>query len=134
MFLVDTNVLSELARPKPSPIVTAWFRRQEAIAISVISIEELAFGIARLPAARRVKLAAWMEMLLETVGAIHDVTTPVARAAGELRASREAAGRPVTPSDMLIAATALVHGLAVATRNVDDFQNCGVAVTDPFIP
>jgi len=134
MFLVDTNVLAELARPKPSPIVTAWFRDQDAITISVISIEELAFGIARLPVARRAKLTTWMNTLLDTVGEIFDVTPAIARAAGEVRAKREAGGRRVESADMLIAATALVHGLVVATRNVGDFENCGVAIVDPFVP
>ena len=71
---------------------------------------------------------------METGIRVHDVTTPNARAAAELRAARDAAGRRVAQADMLIAATALVHGLTLATRNVSDFEDCGVPMFDPFGP
>ncbi|HET6584840.1 MAG TPA: PIN domain-containing protein [Nannocystaceae bacterium] len=60
------------------------------------------------------------------------VTPSIARAAGELRARRAGRGRPVAQADMLIAATAVVHGLTLATRNVADFVDCGVVLVDPF--
>jgi predicted nucleic acid-binding protein len=132
MHLVDTNVLSELAKPKPAPAVVEWFSRQQAIALSVVSLEELAFGIARAPALRRSKLATWFEALLDSADGVYEVTAAIARASGELRAARASAGRPVAQADMLIAATALVHGLTVATRNAADFDGCGVVVVDPF--
>jgi len=132
MHLVDTNVLSELARPRPAHAVLLWFDAQAGVAISVISLEELAYGVARAPSARRPKLAAWLDALTDTVEAIIDVTPAIARAAGELRAARDHAGRPASQADMLIAATALVEGLTLATRNVADFGGCGLAVIDPF--
>ena len=132
MHLVDTNALSELARPRPADAVLRWFAAQDAIAISVVSVEERAYGVARAPTARRPKLAAWLEAMLGTVETIFDVTLAIARASGELRAAREDAGRPASQADMLIAATALVHGLTLATRNVPDFKGCGVVVVDPF--
>jgi toxin FitB len=61
------------------------------------------------------------------------VTPAIARASGELRAAREARGRRVAMADMLIAATALAHGLTLATRNVRDFESCGVSLVDPFV-
>jgi predicted nucleic acid-binding protein len=134
VYLVDTNVLSELARPRPSMAVLDWLERHDAIAISVITLEEIAFGIARAPAGRRSKLAAWFEAMLQAVDRVLDVTPPIARAAGELRAARAAAGRRVAQADMLICATALVNGLSLATRNVGDFADCGVVVIDPFVP
>lgn len=134
MYLVDTNVLSEQARPRPRQKVVDWLARQDRIAISVIAIEELTFGIARMPGARRAKLERWLEELVSSGVEIFDVTPAIARASGEARAGREAAGRPVAPEDMMIAATALVHGLTVATRNVRDFEGCGVTVFDPFAP
>jgi toxin FitB len=133
MHLVDTNVLSELARPRPAEAVVRWLGRQEQIAISVISLEELAYGVARAPVARRQKLAAWLESMLDSVELVVDVTPAVARASGELRAARDAAGRPVAQADMLIAATALIHGFTLATHNVADFAGCGVVVVDPFV-
>ena len=128
MYLVDTNVLSELPRPRPEPRVVRWLEAQDAIVISVVSVEELVFGVARAPSARRTKLNRWLDSLLDAAAQVLDVTPRVARAAGELRAAREAAGRRVAQADMLIAATALVHGLTLATRNTRDFGGCGVAV------
>lgn len=131
MYLVDTNVLSELPRPRPDTEVVAWLERQREVAISVVSIEELTFGVARAPAARRPKLTRWLDGLVGAARLL-DVTPEVARAAGELRAARASKGRPVAQADMLIAATAMVHGLTLATRNGRDFDRCGVALFDPF--
>ena len=132
MYLMDTNILSELSRARPDPKVETWVRRVTGAAISVITIEEIAFGIARASVSRRSNLTRWFEELLKTGLEVHDVTPAIARAAGELRAGREAAGRPVEQADMLIGATALVHGLTLATRNVADFEDCGVVLFDPF--
>ena len=132
MYLVDTNVLSELLRPRPNPDAVRWLERQAAIIVSVVSVEELAYGVARAPAGRRPKLAGWLDALLGAAAHVLDVNLAVARAAGELRAGREAAGRRVAQADMLIAATAHVHGLTLATRNERDFEGCGVAVVNPF--
>lgn len=132
MHLVDTNVLSELSRPRPVGRVVDWVSAQPALAISVVSIEEMSFGIARTKGARRTNLEAWLAMLLDSKVELLDVTVPIARAAGELRARHVGRGRNVPQADMLIAATALVHGLAIATRNVRDFVDCGVTLLDPF--
>lgn len=132
MYLVDTNVLSELPRPRPNAAVLRWLHQQPTILLSVVSVEELAFGVARAPVPRRAKLAAWLDELLGSAAEILGVTEAVARAAGELRAARESAGRRVAQADMLIAATAVIHGLTLATRNGRDFVGCGVAVVDPF--
>ena len=131
-YLLDTNVVSELVRPRPDPKVRAWIAARDEVALSVISIEEIVFGIERAPAARRVRLSAWFDDLLGNVSQIEEITPAVARAAGELRARRTRAGRPVARAAMLIAATALVRGLTLATRNVSDFEDCGVIIFDPF--
>jgi len=131
-FLLDTNVVSELVRPRPDPKVRAWLASRDQVALSVISIEEIVFGIERAPAARRQRLAAWFDELLDNVTTIGEVTAATARAAGELRARRTRTGRPVAQADMLIAATALVHGWTLATRNVSDFEGCGVVLFNPF--
>ncbi len=131
MYLVDTNVLSELPRPRPEPAVLRWLQQQRAIVVSAVSVEELAFGVARAPAGRRPKLTRWLDGLLESAEIV-DVSMTIARAAGELRAARESAGRRVAQADMLIAATALVRGLTLATRNVPDFEGSGVALLNPF--
>ncbi len=131
-MLVDTNVLSELPRPRPNVNVVRWFAAQETIHVSVITLEELAFGIARSSPAARSRLGRWLDALLDSRPNVLDVTPPIARASGELRAAREARGRRVAQADMLIAATALAHGLTLVTRNARDFDGCGVALIDPF--
>lgn len=131
MYLVDTNVLSELPRPRPSARVLRWLHLQSTVAISVVSVEELTFGVARAPSLQQVKVLAWRDRLLEGARLL-DVTPEIARSAGELRAAREARGRRVAQADMLIAATAIIHGLTLATRNTRDFDACGVTLLDPF--
>jgi predicted nucleic acid-binding protein len=133
MTLVDTNVLSELTRPRANANVLRWLDALETLHVSVVTLEELAFGVARAPSPSRPRLARWLDRLLETRPIVLDVTAPIARASGELRAAREARGRRVAQADMLIAATALTHGLTLATRNVRDFDECGVVVVDPFV-
>ena len=132
MYLVDTNVVSELAKTRPSARVVEWLERQRGIALSVISMEELTFGIARVKGVRRAKLAEWLEELLRSDVEIFDVSYEIARASGEIRARRDAAGFQLDQADTLIAATVFAHGLTVATRNVRHFEDCGVAVFDPF--
>jgi predicted nucleic acid-binding protein len=132
MILVDTNVLSELARARPNAGVVRWLGEQRRISLSVVTLEELAFGVARAKGAARGRLRTWLDALLAARPTLLDVTPAVARASGELRAAREAGGRRVAMADMLIAATALTHGLTLVTRNVRDFESCGVALFNPF--
>ena len=131
-MLVDTNVLSELPRPKPHSNVMAWFAAQDAIHVSVVTLEELTFGVARASPRVRSRLVRWLEAFLEAKPVVLDVTAAIARVSGELRAVRESRGRRVAQADMLIAATALAHGLTLVTRNRRDFEGCGVTVVDPF--
>jgi predicted nucleic acid-binding protein len=131
-MLVDTNVLSELPRRKPDGNVVAWFAAQKTIHVSVVTLEELTFGVARASPSARSRLVRWLDAFLEARPIVLDVTAAIARASGELRAMREARGRRVAQADMLIAATALTHGLTLVTRNGRDFEGCGVAVVDPF--
>jgi predicted nucleic acid-binding protein len=131
-MLVDTNVISELPRPRPSARVLQWFAAQPTIHVSVITLEELEFGVARAAPAARPRLARWLDALLASKPVLLDVTPAVARAAGKLRAAREARGRRVAQADMLIAATAIAHGLTLVTRNARDFEGCGVSLLDPF--
>jgi toxin FitB len=132
LILVDTNVLSELPRRRPNERVVRWFAGQETVSLSVITLEELVFGVARATPASRSRLGRWLDALLLARPIVLDVTPAIARASGELRAAREARGRRVAQADMLIAATALAHGLTLATRNTKDFDGCGVALFDPF--
>jgi predicted nucleic acid-binding protein len=129
MQLSDTNVISELMRPVPDPGVEAWAAGQTRLCISVITVDEIVFGLRRRGSAR---LTAWFDGFVEQVQVL-EIGLPVARRAGELRALLQASGQVRTQADMLIAATAQVHGLTLVTRNTRDFDGCGVAVLNPFL-
>ena len=137
MIIVDTNVISELMRPRPNPGVEAWARRlgrNEAFTTAV-SEAEVRYGIAILPAGeRRNRLARGAERLLGTVFA--ERILPFDRLAAaefaDIAAQRRGAGRPISIFDGQIAAIARCHCAAVATRNTGDFANCGIEVMDPW--
>jgi toxin FitB len=130
--LVDTNVLSELIRQKPNPGVLLWLQESQrtspSLIVSAVSVDEIAFGVARRPSP---KLLAWFDQFM-SIHTIVPVTGDVARRAGELRAIFEGRGQQRSQADMLIAATAQSGGLTLVTRNVTDFENCGVALLNPF--
>jgi predicted nucleic acid-binding protein len=131
-YLLDTNVISELARKKPNSSVIEFFESLDEITISVITIEEIEFGIERLPQAERNNLWKWWSALLSIPPKILVVDDKIAKLAGNLRAKQETKGKSRTQADMLIAATAISHGLILATRNLKDFSDSGVSVLNPF--
>jgi toxin FitB len=132
-YLVDANVLSEPTRPSPDSRAVEWLRRNEReIAVDPIILGELRFGILLLPRGkRRTRLERWFD---EGVRRLHclpwEMQTGLQWA--ELLARLRRSGRAMPIKDSLIAATALVHGLVVATRNRADFEKAGVSVLDPF--
>ena len=133
-YLVDANVLSEPTKPKPDARVVVWLRAHESdIAIDPVILGELRFGILILPKGRkRASLERWFDA---GIGRLHclpwDADTGLKWA--ELLARLRTTGKAMPVKDSLIAATALVHGLAVATRNRADFANAGVRIVDPFV-
>jgi predicted nucleic acid-binding protein len=133
MFLIDTVALSELRRRERDPRVVAWFERQRTtdLFLSVITIGEIERGIARQRASDpgfAEALAAWLDRVLALYGErIVPFDLGAARRWGALSA---ALGND--SADLMIAATALEHGLTVVTRNVSDFAPAGVATLDPF--
>lgn len=132
-YLVDANVLSEPTRPAPDPGVLTWLRRHErTLAVDPVVLGEVRYGILLLPAGRRrQRLEAWFnEGVLRIQCLPWEAETGLAWAA--LLARLRAHGQAMPVKDSLIAATALVHGLAVATRNVVDFEKAGCAVVNPF--
>lgn len=132
-YLADTNVLSEAMRSSPDPQVLRWLRRHEQeIVLDPIILGEIQFGIFLLPSGRRrQRLETWFE-----IGVSRFICLPWEAATGQrwarLLADLRAAGTAMPVQDSLIAATALVHGLTVATRNVADFAKAGVPVVNPF--
>jgi toxin FitB len=139
VILLDTNVISELVRPSPDPAVESFLRRQppEAVFTSAVCEAEIRYGLARLPRGRRWDdLTNRVAVLLAT--GFPDQILPFDSACailyGEIRANREAAGKPIAVEDGMIAATARSRGAIVATRNVTDFEACGVDVVNPWQP
>jgi hypothetical protein len=136
-FLLDTSVISELVRKSPHLPVLEWIGAQDetSLYLSVVTIGEIEKGIARLPAsARKTKLQSWVRRdLVERFGArLLPIDIRVSTRWGALSGESEKRGQPLPVIDSLIAATALVHGFAVVTRNVEDFKRCGVACVNPW--
>jgi predicted nucleic acid-binding protein len=132
-YLVDANVLSEPTRPAPDSEVVEWLRRNEReIAVDPVILGELRFGILLLPKGKkRARLERWFEAGVRRIHCLPwDAETGLRWA--QLLATLRAAGRAMPVKDSLIAATALVHGFTVVTRNRADFEKAGVAVVDPF--
>jgi len=129
--LIDTNILSELMRREPDPVVLSWADRHDGFVLSVIVLEELVFGLTKksLPLKRQ-----WLDDFLEHQCLILPITPAIARGSGTLRGQFSAQGVVRHPSDMLIAATALIHRLPLATRNTADFTDCGIDLINPFRP
>ena len=125
-MLVDTNVISELMRARPAPGVVAWAERQEGMSLSVITLEEIFVGLRHRPSER---MSRWFEDFLKARCETLDVTLAVARRSAALL---RRGGKQRTQADMLIAATAIEHNLALATRNTKDFEGCGVPLVNPF--
>jgi len=127
--LVDTRVLAELASPTPNAGVAAWAARTHRVALSVVTLEELAAGLARRGAPA---LRAWLDELVARHCDVLDVTAPIARLAGTLRGQLAARRRVRPQADLLVVATAAHHGLVLVTRNVRELGGLGVALENPF--
>lgn len=137
MIVLDTNVVSELTRPGPDPVVLAWLSAQEPtdVFLSAVSEAELRYGLAIMPEGRRRnELAATVEDLIEGefAGRLLPFDSFAAQAYATIAADRRAAGRPIAPFDGQIAAIARSRGASVATRDSGGFEGTGVDVIDPW--
>ena len=128
MLLIDTNIISELSRRQPDPQVLNWAAGISEFRVSAISVEEIAYGLAWRPNPR---IQDWVSAFFTRHAAI-PVSQEIARRAGELRGRLAAQGNPRSQADMLIAATALLHGHTLVTRNTRDFEGCGLPLLNPF--
>jgi predicted nucleic acid-binding protein len=133
-WLLDTNIVSEAVRPRPSAAVTRWIDKQEPdqLAVSDVTIAELRYGADTLEPGPKHRFEAWLAGLAKefhgrTLPLTVDILTDWLGLARRLRG-----GRPQSAPDLLIASTARVHGLTVVTRNVRDFADTGVVVYDPW--
>jgi len=135
VILLDTNVLSELAKPQPDPRVVSWARRSAAaLAVPTIAVAEMAYGVEKLVEGRRRQdlLAALHRLVTEFADRLFDFNVKSAWAYGGILARARRAGRPMTVPDAAIAAIAKANGCALATRNVGDFATAGLEIVNPW--
>ena len=137
MFVLDTNVASELMQLSPASTVAGWIAQRDAGALflTAISEAELLYGVAIMPIGkRRTKLEASMTRWLDLGfgGRILPFDSAAARAYAEIAADRRRAGRPISEADCQIAAISRSRGAVLVTRNVRDFQDTGVDIVDPW--
>jgi toxin FitB len=137
MIVLDTNVLSETLRPRPADSVKQWMAAQAAALLytTAISQAEILYGVALLPAGRR-KLT--LQEMAEAIfgqaflGRVLPFDSAAAISFAQIAAMRRRSGRPISEADAQIAAIAHSRGATIATRNVGDFENCGLEVISPW--
>lgn len=128
MVLLDSSIVSELLKPQCDAGVRDWFAQQTVLAISVVCLHEVLYGLQR----KNMRMAlARFEQVLKLTEVI-EVTEEVARHAAAIRSDFSQRGIARTGADMHIAATALVRQCSLATRNVKDFSGCGLRLVNPF--
>ncbi len=136
-FLLDTNVISELLKPKPEPKVTTWIDAtdEELLFLSVLTLGEIRKGVVLLPrSARRISLEAWLgkDLQLRFSGRILNIDQEVAHRWGQISGLASARGVNVPVIDGLLAATAIQHNLTLVTRNTSDVAATGVILFNPW--
>lgn len=135
MILLDTNVISETMRVRPDQRVVRWLDRRppSSLFLSVISVDEIVYGIAILPAGRkRTGLARGFDRIVDAfVGRLLPFDSEAARASAEIRARRRRGGQPISLADAQIAGIAKSNGHAIATLNARDFDGAGIEVVEP---
>jgi predicted nucleic acid-binding protein len=134
MYLLDTNVVSELRKPHPHGGVLAWLRLldQRDLHVSAVTLGEIQAGVEitrELDAAKAAEIELWADQVAQTWNIL-----PMDAATFRLWAKLMHRRSDGLIEDAMIAATARVHGLQVATRNVKDFEDFGVAVFNPYAP
>jgi predicted nucleic acid-binding protein len=132
-YLVDANILSEPTKQRPDAQVVAWLSANEGdFVVDSVILGELSLGILVLPRGRkRARLERWFEAIVAHIECLAWDAT-ISRRWAQLVADLRKRGEALPLLDSMIAATALTHGLTIATHNLRDFRRAGVAVVDPF--
>jgi toxin FitB len=137
MIILDTNVLSEALKPNPNPQVLAWIGSRNARTLFTTSTTEaeIRFGVARLPEGQRKTGLSKVINEVFTVDFTNRVLPFDSRCAvsyAQIASNRERLGHPISQFDAQIAAIAVTNGFAIATRNVSDFEACGIDIINPW--
>jgi len=135
-FILDTCVVSELSKTDPAPQVLSWFNEcpSELLYLSVLTLGELQYGIARLPDGKKKNdLVVWLEQLKSAFrGYILPISERICIRWGEERARLEQIGRPASVIDSLLAAAAVEHDFVLVTRNIESFRSINIELLDPW--
>lgn len=137
MWLIDTNVLSELRRATPSEKVTGWFHRQPVATLftSIVVLAELSHGIALVTnRAEQSDLVEWLDTEIRLIFAdrVFLMDEAIVRAMLAIQTAGRRSGRTFPATDCTIGATAAVHDLTVVTRNIRDFEGTGAMILNPW--
>jgi toxin FitB len=138
MFLLDTNVVSELMRDAPNQVVLAWLdqHHESSLFTSAITHCEIELGLALIPQGKKQRQLTQQasELLRETFAErCLGLTAPCAPVYAQILAERKASGQPISTEDAMIAAIAVAHGVSLVTRNTKDFQGIeGLALVNPW--
>lgn len=138
MLILDTNIISEMMRPVPNERAAAWIDAQplDQMALTAVTVAELLYGLDRLPDGRRkVDLSGRLDAVLRRGfgGRVLPFDHAAAQAYAHLKGDRDRAGRPLVGYDAMIVAIAQTHRAGIVTRNVDDFEGCGVTIINPWV-
>ena len=138
MIILDTNVISELVRREPSPVLIRNLRRLPSndLYTTAITEAEIRLGLAILPRGRKhAALRNQLDLILKQdfAGRILPFDSPAAEAYAAVVAGRRSAGQPISVFDGQIAAIALIHGATLATRNLKDFRGLKFPLLDPWV-
>ncbi len=132
MYLIDTNIISELTKPKKNPGVVKWIAMQDTLSLSVISYHELRYGINRTKKEQKKKLELWWNEFMSFTPEFIPVDINIANISSVIRSKSESEGYIMTLADSFIAATAIHSNKILVTRNVSDFEKCGLSLLNPF--
>jgi predicted nucleic acid-binding protein len=137
MIVLDTNVISEVLRPAPQPAVLHWLAAQPRASLFTTTVTqgEVLYGIRVLSDGKR-RRGLWDAVKRifseDFAGQVLDFDSDAADMYAEIAASRRMAGKPISQFDAMIVAMARSRGASLATRNVSDFEDCGVDVVNPW--
>lgn len=137
MIVLDTNVLSEVMKPAPARSVMRWLGSQPSSRVftTAITQAEILYGLALMPKGKRRSDLEWAIAAMFTEdfgGRVLPFDSDAAQVFSQIASARKKMGRPITHADAQVAAIARSRGAALATRNVSDFESCGVTVMNPW--
>ena len=132
MYLLDTNIISELTKPKPNSKVVEWIMKQDELCFSVVTYHEIRYGINRAKKEQKKKLETWWNEFLNFGPIFVPIDVEIANLSSVVRSKSESKGKQMSLADSLILATSIYKNKTLVTRNISDFENSGVSLLNLF--